>query len=79
MPRTLFDKRPRYSKLLDLINGRAKTDGITRVMLAEMIGHTEPTMIARMQHPENFTLDELARIGRGLHIPIEELRQAIQY
>lgn len=79
MPKTVFDKKPRFGRLLDLINGRAKTDSVTRIDLSNMIGRTEPTIIARMKHPENFTLGELTRIGRGLNIPIEDLRAAIHY
>ena len=78
MPKTIIRINP-YCNLLYLINGRAKTNGYTRVALAIMIGRTEPTIINRMQHPERFTVEELTRIGIGLHIPIEEIRACIHY
>ena len=32
-----------------------------------------------ISEPENMTLDELTCLGRGLNIPIEDLRQCITY
>jgi len=38
VPRTIFDKKPRFIKLLDLINGRAKTEGKSFTDLGAMLG-----------------------------------------
>lgn len=79
MPKTVFDKKPKYSKLTTLLRGTAITEGKTYEDIAVMLSCNKNTIAARFKHPENFTIDELTRIGRGLNIPIEELRQAIQY
>jgi uncharacterized protein (DUF2384 family) len=36
---------------------------------------TRATLYRRRQHPEDFTLAEIRRIGRYLDIPVDELRQ----
>ena len=79
MPRTVFDPKRKYSKLLTLIVGTAKVQGKLNPEIANMAGIGEATIYARYRHPENFSLDELAGIGRGLNIPIDELRQCIMY
>jgi hypothetical protein len=62
-----------------LIYGNAAVNNKSTVDLSVIIGCTPPTMYARLKHPENFTLNELSKIGLALHIPIEELRQCITY
>ncbi len=80
MPKTLLSRpKNKYAKLLDLINGRAKTDGVTNPELSTIIGRSKTVIYDRLKSPENFTIGELAKLGRALSIPIEELRQAITY
>ncbi|NLH02502.1 MAG: hypothetical protein GX488_11640 [Clostridiales bacterium] len=80
MPRTVFDaQKHKYDKLLALILGTATVAEKTYEDIGGMIGCTKNTITARFKHPENLTLGELTRIGRGLNIPIDDLRQSIQY
>ena len=80
MPKTVFDKpKSKYEKLLILIQGTAKVKGKSNPEIASMAGLAESTIYTRFRKPETFSLDELSRIGRGLNIPIEELRQCIKY
>ena len=79
MPKTVFEKKPKHDKLMTLILGTAKVNGKRNPEIAKMAGVGEATIYARFKTPGNFTLDELTGIGRGLNIPIEELRQAITY
>lgn len=75
MPRTKLDRRP--SKLFILLNGAAK--GKTNAELGAIIGKCGKTAGQRMADPSDFTLEELKRLCRNLHIPIEDLRSAIEY
>jgi len=79
MPKTIFEKPRKYDKLAALLRGNAFTQGKSYIDIGTMINCHQNTVVARFKHPENFTLDEVTRLGRGLNIPIEELRQAIQY
>ena len=79
MPKTKFDKPRKYDKLAALFRGTAITNDKTYADIGNMINCHQNTVVARFKHPEKFTLEEVTRIGRGLNIPIEELRQSIQY
>ena len=79
MPSTVFDKKPKYEKLIALIRGTAYAQNKTYEDLAEIIGCHSNTVVRRMKMPETYTLGELAKIGSSLNIPLEELRQAITY
>ena len=79
MPKTVFEKPRKYDKLIALFRGTAITKDKTFEDIGAMINCHPNTVTARFKHPEKFTLDEVTRIGRGLNIPIEELRQSIQY
>ena len=79
MPKTIFDKKSKYDKLLALILGTARVKGKSNSELALMTDLGESTIYTRFRHPENFTLGEVVQLGRGLNIPIEELRQSIMY
>ncbi len=79
MPRTIFEKKSKYDKLLVLIRGNIDVSKKSQKEIAAMIDCHENTLLARFRHPEEFKIDELLRIGRGLNIPIEEIRQCIQY
>jgi hypothetical protein len=76
MPRTKLDKRP--SPLFILINGA--TAGMTRCEVGQILGmKSSQTVKERMRNPETLTVAELLKLSRNLHIPIEDLRQAITY
>lgn len=75
MARTKLDNQP--SPLFILINGAAATK--TKRELAQMLGVCEVTVKRRLMRPETMTLDELYRLCRLLHIPVDELRRAITY
>ena len=75
MSRANLDKQP--SPLFILINGAAATK--TKQELAQMLGMCEATVRSRLRRPETMTLNELYRLCRLLHIPLEDLRQAITY
>ena len=75
MTRTKLDKAP--DKLYILLNGAAATK--TKQELAQMLGMSETTVRSRLRRPETMTLNELYRLCHLLHIPLEDLRQAITY
>ena len=79
MSKTVFDKHSKYDKLIALIRGTAITKDKTYTDIGNMIGRNQNTVTSRIKNPETFTIEEISRIGRGLNIPIEELRQCIRY
>lgn len=79
MPRTKMDKKPKHYELRVLLAGTVKTSGKERADLAKMMGCSNPTVTRRFKDPGSLTLDELTALGRGLHIPIDDLRAAIRY
>lgn len=76
MPRTILDK-PKHSKLYILLNGA--TASLTREELGVIIGCCAQTARERMRRPEDLPIKDLYKICRNLHIPLDELRQAITY
>lgn len=80
MPRTVFDQQKRkYDRLLTLLRGAATVNDKNFTDLGNMVGCCSKTITERFKRPEEFTIGELTRIGRGLNIPIEDIRQSIQY
>lgn len=65
---------PPYVKMTRLLKGY----GLNGTKLAEILGVSRPTAKARIDAPGKLTLGDLDRINRFGHIPIEELREAIQ-
>lgn len=51
--------------------------GMTGPKLAEILGVSRPTAKARIDAPGKLTLEELDRISRHGHIPLDELRDCI--
>ena len=47
--------------------------------VAGMAGFSIRTLQKRKKDPSKFTVEELRKLGRGLHIPIEEMRAALRY
>lgn len=79
MPTTKLQRKPKHYELSRLIRGTVNTDKTPRAELARMMGCSEPTVSRRLGNLGSLTLDELIALGRGLHIPIEDLRAAIHY
>ena len=65
---------PPYVKMTRLLKGY----GLNGTKLAGLLGVSQPTGSRRLERPELLTLGDLDRINRFGHIPIEELREAIQ-
>jgi len=79
MPRTKLDKPDSSKKLVALIAGAAKAEQKTCIDMADILGCSPNTISNRLREPDNFTYGELKKLGRGLHIPLKELRQSITY
>lgn len=79
MPATKLQRKPKHFELSVLISGTVKTNETDRASLAKIMGCSEPTVTRRFKDPGSLTLDELTALGRGLHIPIDDLRAAIRY
>lgn len=79
MPKTKLQRDPPHQAMRILLEGWRKTSGKERPELAKIMRCSCPTVTQRFKNPGNLTLDELTALGRGLHIPIEDLRAAIKY
>lgn len=81
MPRTKLDERrmPKHAAVGKLIIGTAAMMDVGTAGISEILDCCNNTAIHRLRNPGELTLDELVRLGRGLHIPIDELRSAIRY
>ena len=79
MPRTIFDKKPKNLKLGVLINGSIQMADKSTDDIANILDCCPNTARARLRDPGSMTVDDLRALGRALHIPIDELRDAIQY
>ena len=64
---------PPFFKMTRLLRGY----GFNGPKLAEILGVSRPTAHCRLEEPGRLTLEDLDRINRFGHIPIEELREAI--
>lgn len=63
----------RYLDLKTLIGGRCDVYGLR---LQDVLGCSAPTATSRKKNPDDYTLQELRKIGTKLNIPIDELRAA---
>ena len=79
MPYTKLQRKSKHRALRVLIKGTAAADERDWPELARMMGCSEPTVRRRFQDFGSMKLDELVALGRGLHIPIDDLRAAIRY
>lgn len=79
MPRVTYlnTKNPTEDKIVALLYGALELEGIQKQELAEALGMKSHTLLRRKKNPLDFTLGELQKACRKLHIPIEELRAAI--
>lgn len=69
----------RTDKLMVLLLGTAAQRGLNKGDLADAMNCARSTMYRKLDSPETFTLGEVLNFGRKLNIPIDELRQSIQY
>lgn len=65
---------PRYARMTRLLRGY----GLTAPKLAEVLNVTTPTARIRLENPSRLTLGDLDRINRLGHVPIDEIRGAIE-
>lgn len=81
MARTKLEKslRPKHFNVGRLINGTADMLDKGPDDLAKMMKCSPQTVRRRMCNPGDLTLNELTDLGRGLDIPIDDLRQSIRY
>lgn len=68
---------PTEQKIVALLYGAMATEGLQQQELADALGMDVTTLRRRRKSPLDFTLEELQKACRKLHIPIEELRAAI--
>lgn len=52
--------------------------GLTATLLADILRVSRPTAAKRLSAPGALTLEELHTISQRAHIPIEEIREAMQ-
>lgn len=76
MPRLSKDER--MQSVSRLIWGAISTQGLSLDELTDKTGISRSTMFRRKANPETITLGELDKLVRFLHIPIEDVRNAIK-
>ena len=64
-------------KVEELLYGAMEREGLQRRDVAAALGMTTATLLRRRKSPLDFTLGELQKACRTLHIPIDDLRSAI--
>lgn len=81
MPRTNLCKREvPHERLGRLIAGAAAMKkGSVTAQVASILHVSENTARARIRHPGDLTVSDVTALGKGLEIPIAELRDAIRY
>ena len=79
MPRVTYldTKNPTEDKIVTLLYGALEREGVQKQELAEALGMKPHTLLRRRKSPLDFTLGELQKACRTLHIPIDDLRSAI--
>ncbi len=80
MPRTkLHEHLHKHDRLVRLIWGAMAAEGLSVSDMEDRTGISRARLYKRRAKPEDFTIEEITRLGRNLGIPIEELRQSIRY
>ena len=81
MPRTKDDPRNhKYRELEELFCGAKTAERKTLGDICAILGVSLCTGRKYLRNPEKMTLEDAAKLGRNLHIPIEKLRSyGIQY
>lgn len=64
-------------KIVELLYGAMEREGIQKQDMASAMDMTTRTLLRRKKNPLDFTLGELQKACRTLHIPIDDLRSAI--
>lgn len=64
-------------KVVELLYGAMEREGLQKRDVAAALGMTTATLLRRKKSPLDFTLGELQKACRTLHIPIDDLRSAI--
>ena len=64
-------------KVVELLYGAMEREGLQKRDVAAALGMTTATLLRRRKSPLDFTLGELQKACRKLHIPIDDLRSAI--
>lgn len=78
MPRVKpLGANPTEQKIVALLYGAMETEGVQKQDVAAALGMTTRTLLRRKKNPLDFTLGELQKACRKLHIPIDDLRSAI--
>ena len=73
------NSRDKYDKLLILIRGTAVKNKKSYEDIGKLINRSKQPIVCKFNTPGKITLDELLKIGKGLNIPIEDLRKCIRY
>lgn len=68
---------PTEQKIVSLLYGAMETEGVQKQDVAAALGMTTATLLRRKKNPLDFTVRELQKACRTLHIPIDNLRAAI--
>lgn len=68
---------PTEQKVVELLYGAMEREGLQKRDVAAALGMTTATLLRRKKSPLDFTLGELQKACRTLHIPIDNLRSAI--
>ena len=80
MPKTNLCKREvPHAQLARLIIGFLGLRHNPAADVAAILNCSENTARSRLKNPGEMTVSELTSLGRGLHIPIEDLRASIRY
>ena len=78
MPRVKpLGANPTEQKIVALLYGAMETEGVQKQDVAAALGMTTATLLRRKKNPLDFTVRELQKACRKLHIPIDDLRSAI--
>lgn len=73
----LSTANPTEQIVVELLYGAMEREGLQKRDIATALGMTTATLLRRKKNPLDFTLGELQKACRKLHIPIEDLRAAI--
>ena len=68
---------PTEQKIVALLYGAMEAEGVQKRDMAVALGITTATLLRRKKNPLDFTVRELQKACRKLHIPIEDLRATI--
>lgn len=78
MPRVkLLGVTPTEQKIVALLYGAMEREGLQKRGIAAALGMTTATLLRRKKNPLDFTLRELERACKKLHIPMTELCECL--